>query len=245
MTVYDPENWLESMTRCLKEYAEEEFHQSVRDDDGNFIGNQVYEIIMEFPETEDILKLMPMAKTIIHFEIDDLQNNILGFGEGHHRLNYDEFLRLIEPQEAVIHEIDLDVGVWSSPRSGGTTARLRAYQIVKNLFEGALATQRLMEATDNGDGGVEIIELTGGRFIQDTVNDISLFRVIDCSLKVRVFSRTPRLFQIPTVEEITQIPELIIDDQLQLPMGATWKDSGTATENAIVSIAAGDTGSGG
>ena len=243
--IYDPENWLETMTRCIKEYAETEFHQSVRDDDGNFIGNQIYEIIMEFPETEDILKLLPMSKSIIHFEIDDLQDEILGFGEGFHRLNYDSFLQVLEPQEAMTHLIDLDVGIWTSPRSGGTTARLRAYQIVKNLFGGALAIERLRTVTDGGDGGVEITDFTGGRFLQDRINDVPVFRVIDCTLKVRVFSRTPRRLQIPSIEEVTQIPELIIDDNLQLPMGAMWHDEGTSTENAIVSISAGDAGSGG
>ena len=251
MTHYDPENWLETSMRCLKEYAREEFNRAVKDDDLNNIGDQIYEIIMEFPESEDILKLMPVPKTIVHFEIDEIDNDILGFGEGHHALNYDSFLQLIEPQEAGIHLIDLDVGIWASTRSGGLTARLRAYQILRMLFHGPLANQELFNRTqsydDNGrsEGGLEITDFTGGRFIQDRINDVPIFRMIDCSLKIRVFSRSPIFSQVPTIEEVTQIPELIIDDNLQLPMGAMWHDEGTSTENAIVSISAGDAGSGG
>ena len=250
MTQYDPETWLETSMRILKEYAHEEFHKAVKDDDLNNIGADVYEIIMEFPESEDILKLVPLPKTIVHFEIDEIDNDILGFGEGHHALNYDPLLQLIEPQEAGIHLIDLDVGIWASTRSGGLTARLRAYQILRMLFHGPLAHQELMKRSqgydDHGksEGGLEITEFTGGRFIQDRINDVPIFRMIDCSLKIRVFSRSPIFSQIPTIEDITQIPELIIDDNLQLPMGAIWNDAGTSTEDAKVSISAGDTGAG-
>jgi hypothetical protein len=251
MTRYDPEQWLETSMRILKEYAREEFNRAVKDDDLNDIGDEIYEIIMEFPESEDILKLMPMAKTIVHFEIDEIDNDILGFGEGHHALNYDSFLRLIEPQEAGVHLIDLDVGIWASTRSGGLTARLRAYQILRMLFHGPLANQELFSRSQGFDdkgkseGGLEITEFTGGRFIQDRINDVPIFRMIDCTLKIRVFSRSPIFTQIPTIEDITIIPELIIDDNLQLPMGAIWKDEGTSFENATVGISAGDTGSGG
>jgi hypothetical protein len=233
ITKYDPEKWLETAVRGIRDYAEEGFHNAVLDDTFQPVGNQVYEIVMEYPSTELITRLIPLNRTIIHFEIDEIDDRILGFGDGYFRVNYNEALAQIEPQEAGEHRINFDVGIWASDRTGGTTARLRAYQILRNLFQGPLAIEALRQATDNDDGRVEIIEFTGGRFFPDEVNDIPIHRMLNCSMTVRVFSRTPKV-EIPAIEEITQIPELVIDENLQLPMGVVIKDAGTSTENAIV-----------
>jgi hypothetical protein len=246
ITAYDPEIWLESAMRGIVDYAREGFHKSVRDENNNPAGEEIYDLVMEFPSTEKILMMMPLARTLIHFEIDDVDDRILGFGEGHHRLNYDEFMQHIQPQEGGEHRIDLDVGVWTSNRAGGVTARLRAYQTLRNLFHGGIAIEKLRDATnDAGEGGVEIMSFTGGRFLTDTVNDIEVFRVIDCTLKVRVFSRTPIEPIVPTIEDVLIIPELIIDDNLQLPMGIITGDSGLGSDVATgKTITVGDSGTG-
>jgi hypothetical protein len=234
ITSFSPEIWLESAMRGIVDYAREGFHKSVRNENNDPVGQGIYDIVMEFPSTEKILTMMPLARTLIHFEIDDIDDRILGFGDGHHRLNYDDFFGTIQPQEAGEHRIDLDVGVWTSNRAGGVTARLRAYQTLRNLFHGGIAIEKLRDATnDLGEGGVEIMSFTGGRFLTDTVNDIEVFRVIDCTLKVRVFSRTPIEPIVPTIEDILIIPELIIDDHLQLPMGVIIKDYGQGSDVAI------------
>lgn len=246
VTDFNPEIWLETAMRGIVDFAREGFHESIRDENNNPAGQGIYDIVMEFPSTEKILTMMPLARTLIHFEIDDIDDRILGFGDGHHRLNYDEFMQRIQPQEAGEHRIDLDVGVWTSNRAGGVTARLRAYQTLRNLFHGGIAIEKLRDATnDLGEGGVEIMSFTGGRFLTDTVNDIEVFRVIDCTLKVRVFSRTPIEPEIPTIEDILIIPELIIDDNLQLPMGVITGDYGTGSDVATgKTITVGDSGTG-
>lgn len=234
VTKYDPEKWLETAVRGIKDYAEEGFHKSIRDNNLQPAGGQVYEIIMEYPTTELITRLIPLNKTIIHFEIDDIDDRIMGFGEGVFRENYDEIARQLEPQGAGEHRINFDVGVWASDRTGGVTARLRAYQTLRNLFMGPLAINALRDATDNNDGVLEILDFTGGRFFPDAINDIPLHRLVNCTMIVRCFSRTPRSVQIPTIEDIFVIPELVIDDHLQLPMGVVPKDEISATENATV-----------
>lgn len=235
-TLYDPENWLLTMIRGLKDYAQKGFKDSVLDDNNQPVGDQVYDVVMEFPTTDAILKSVPLGKAIVHFEIDEIDDRILGFGVGEHRLNYDAILKRITPQEAGEHRVALDVGVWTSDRSGGLTTRLRAYQTLKNLFMGALALQRLRSITTNPvtqDGGLEILEFTGGRFLQETINDLIVYRMVDCNLTVRCYSRTPLLEPIPTIEDITIIPDLIIDQNLHIgPDNLMPKDYATATENA-------------
>jgi hypothetical protein len=238
VTLYDPELWLETTMRGLHDYAKRGFHKSIKDNNFNYVGDQIYEIVMGFPETDEILKMVPLPKIVIHFEVDDIDNRVLGFGEGHHRLNYDPFFGSIQPQEAGVHEVNLDVGIWASNRSGGVTGRLRAYQTLRNLFHGPLAYESLKDATENfvdggSEGHIEIISFQGGRFLQDTINDLEVFRMIECTLTVRVFSRTPVEIFIPTIEEVTVIPELIIDDQLQLPMGVIIGDKGKGSDVAI------------
>jgi hypothetical protein len=238
VTKFAPEQWLETTVRGLKEYAEVGFDKSIKDHNNYPAGHKVYEIIMEFPSTDQIIRLVPLPKIVVHFEIDDIDSRVLGFGDGFHRLNYDELFDLIQPQEAGVHEISLDVGLWASDRSGGLTGRLRAFQTLRNLFHGPLAYEALKQATtqivDGGsEGHIEILEFQGGRFLQDTINDLEVFRLIDCSLKVRVFSRTPIEVLIPTIEEVTIVPELIIDDNLQLPMALVIGDSGEGSDVAI------------
>ena len=234
VTKYDPERWLESAVRGIKDYAEEGFHESILNDNFQPVGEQIYEIVMEYPSTELITRLIPLSKTIIHFEIDDIDDRIMGFGDGIFRQNYDELEQQLEPQGAGEHRINFDVGIWASDRTGGVTARLRAYQTLRNLFMGPLAINALRQATDNDDGVLEILDFTGGRFFPDAISDIPLHRLVNCTMIVRCFSRTPRSVQIPTIEEVTVIPQLVIDDHLQLPMGVIPKDEGSATENAIV-----------
>jgi hypothetical protein len=198
-TKFDPEKWLETTMRAIKDYVV------------NAINMNVYEVVMEFPGAALDAKELPLRKTIIHFEADDMPEKVIGFGDNIFRLNYDGPSETVNPQEAREHRIDFDVGIWSSDASGGTTARMRARQILSDLFGGAQAIERLRAASDGGDGCVEILRFGGGRFAIDTVNDQRVFRMVDGLLEVRVFSRTPLSDTPgPSIEEISQAPGLTI-----------------------------------
>jgi len=217
-TQYNPEQFVETTVRALKDYAEDGFSKSVRDGSDNPVGDEIYQIVMEFPSTEDITSLVPMGKTIIHFEVDALQNITIGFGDNVFKSNYDAVLGEMNPQESAEHRFNFDVGIWTSDRAGGITSRLRAYQVLRNLFHGGLAFERCKAATagrdDQGeyDGALEILDFTGGRFITDRVNDVNVYRLIDCALTIRVYSRTPLDVPVMTIEEIDQDENLSIDD---------------------------------
>jgi hypothetical protein len=224
VTVYNPEQFLETVVRTLKEYTEEAFHQSVVDDQLNYVGEKVYEVEMEFPATDRISKSVPLEKTLIHFEIDDIEDRIIGLGDQVYNLNFDIQTGLIQPQSAAEHRIDFDVGVWTSDRAGGITSRLRAYQILRNLFFGSVAIEKLRTRSvsyDPDDGGVDgIIDIwsfSGGRFITEVINDINVYRIAGCSLILRVYSRTPKDIEIQTIDDIVQDPELILEDNLVIP----------------------------
>lgn len=198
-TKYDPEHWLETTVRGISDYVK------------NNINTRIYDVIMEFPGTLLDAKTLPLSKTIIHFELDDMPEKPLGMGDNIGALNYDAETQTVNPQEAGEHMLNFDVGVWASDASGGTTQRLKARQMLSFLFRGSQAFQKMKAATDNGDGFIEIIRFTGGSFTTENVNDQRLYRLIGCSLEVRVFSRTPLLDTAgPAIEEILQAPNLTI-----------------------------------
>jgi hypothetical protein len=210
---YNPEEYLTSSIRALEQYAKDAFHKAVRDSNDNPVGNQVFEIIMEYPEANQLPHKTPLTKTLIHFAIDDIENPDLGFGDNIFRENYDPVTKTSRPQEARLHRINFDVGVWTSDRAGGTTMRLRAYEILTNLFKGSIAETLAYNAMSQNDGSLEILRFSGGRFFQEKINDIVTYRIADCMLDVRVYSRTP----LPktggaTIEQINQDQDLEIDN---------------------------------
>jgi len=202
MTVFDPEHWMESANRCLKSYVESN------------INTRIYSVVMAFPAPQIAEIKMPLHKTLIHFEVDAIDDRVVGMGQNYFALNYDDVTKTVNPQEAREVHINFDVGVWSSDASGGLTARMRARQSLTLLFGGQLAKQRLIDATDGGDGYLEILSFSGGRFVMDMQNDFRLYRMVDCTLVLRIFSRTPLLPEGgPTIEDIQQDPNLSIVDQ--------------------------------
>lgn len=87
---------------------------------------------------------------------------------------------------------------------------MRVKETLALLFHGNDAQANLNAAVNDGDGTIEILNFTGGRFITDRINDIDVYRLIDSSLDVRVFSRRP-LVATPVVPSIE---EIIADDSL-------------------------------
>ena len=215
-TPYNPEIYLESSIRCLRSYIETNVDQAVLDDGQNPAGLEVYEVTMEFPPDEMIMSYVPGKKSIIHFELDDIEDHILSFGRNVAQSVYDVNSATITEREGRRHILNFDVGIWAWDKSGGITARLRARQILSNLFTGSMAIERLRDWTDGGDGMLEILSYSGGHFMAEFINDVRVFRQINSTLSIRVFSRTPTPFVTPTVEEIEQDTDLLIVPDLHL-----------------------------
>lgn len=214
MTEFDPLQWVSSLQRSLKEYIEDEINNAVTDGalpTPNPIGLQAFDVILDFPVSAEGARSADFPKTIIHLEIDDIENRKLGFGTDIVQAEYvegdvDTPATLVE-KEAMGHIVNFDVGVWASDLSGGSSSRLLAYEILERIFGGNLAREKCATAT----GGVEILTFDGGRFVPDVINDIRVFRIVDCTLRVRVYSRKDS-GDLIVADEITQDPHLTIDN---------------------------------
>lgn len=201
MTTYDPEIWLESTTRVLHDYVVDTINAP-----------NVYSVVMQFPGADIDSQKLPLDKTIIHFQVDSIDEKPLGLGDRPVTENYDEDTGETRPQWARVHRINFDVGVWSSDRSGGTTSRMRARQWLTRLFAIPEGAERLRDYSDGGDGILDVLSFSGGRNAEELVNDVRLYRLVDTTLEIRVYSRTP-LGDAPVVmaiEEIPQAPNLTI-----------------------------------
>jgi hypothetical protein len=166
---------------------------------------------MEFPGADIDAKTVPLKKTLIHFAIDAIESREVGMGDNVFNSNYNATTHTVTPQSAMVNVVNFDIGIWASDESGGTTQRMRARQLLQNLF-GIGAVAKFRTRTDGGNGGVEILRFSGGRFITEPVNDIRLYRMVDGQMDVRVYSRTPLSFAEtgPAIEEIVQAPNLTI-----------------------------------
>jgi hypothetical protein len=214
---YDPEQFLESTVRVLKAYLEQEFHRSVNDG-GQYVGENAYEVVSEFPGSMLDTRKMPLDRTIIHFEIDDIQSDLVGMGPNIFSQTYDETTGEVTGRTGEVHVLNMDIGVWATDRSGGTTSRLRAKQILQNCLGGTRGIVKLRDFSDGGDGMLENLGFSGGRFVLDRINDVQVFRLIEATLVLRVFSRVPLDDDMhgPAIEEIEQDPKIWIEEQGQL-----------------------------
>jgi hypothetical protein len=165
----DPDNWLPTFFRALKGYIETKFNLDA------------YEIRFGFPQDVDKL---PLAKTIIHFEIDQIESIVVGMGDQQYVATWDETTVTITPHEIQCYEVELDIGVWATAFTGGTTARLVGTQTLLDALAGPANFKYIRRNV-----GIEILELRGGSFIVEEVNDIEMFRVVDISMRVRVYAR--------------------------------------------------------
>lgn len=195
MTTFNPDKWLTSLMRSLTTYVETKLNLT-----------DVYELRFEWPMADELAEKMPFSLTILHFEIDDPQLVPFGLGDNVVDGVYDELGGTLEEWEAHCHEVDINVGVWASVSSGGPSARLEARQDLDTLFVGPAAREACMTITD----GVEIMNFSGGQFVNDVINDQPVFRVVDAVLRVRVYSRTKKV-PVSFINEIDQSPGIEID----------------------------------
>ena len=197
---YDPERWLETTIRGISTYL----HNGLNPDPDY----ENYKVVQEFPGSLYDAEKLPLTYTTVHVTVDAIiERPVIGIIED----NFDPLTHTIDPQEARQHDINFDVGIWSSDRSGGTTARMRARQTLTNLFGGTMGIAKFREATDMGDGGVTIRTFQGGHNVTERLNDIDVYRMVGIELEVRVYSRSPKGLQPGVaIEEILQDPHLTI-----------------------------------
>lgn len=197
---YNPEDWLISTVRTLKSYVVDTINAP-----------NVYDVVMEFPGAQIDAATLPLPHTLFHFELDAIQELPVGFGDTPMKWGYDG-AGSVHPQWAHVHRMNFDVGIWASDKSGGTTSRMRARQWLTRLFSLPEGAERLRDYSDADDGVLEVLSFSGGRFIQDSANDTRLFRMVDGTLEIRVYSRTPIDDVVigPAIEEIDQAPGLTI-----------------------------------
>lgn len=203
---FDPELFLSSTTRALKAYLESRFSAVAG---GN--GLDAYEIVMEYPDSDDLPKAAEFTKTIIHLAIDDVATKNLGIGQSYVNTVITDGTELVAgtvvEQQALQNMINFDVGVWASDESGGITSRLRAYEYLHKFLAGEIARQKVFAASD---GAVDVIYYRSGRFVTEKISDVRVFRVVGAELEVRVFSRDDADPEILVDQEPTQEPELVI-----------------------------------
>lgn len=181
-------DWLVSCFASLTDYINGEIDNAIKNDVNGNAGLQVYKLVMDFPTSEEVPENAQLEKTVIHLAIDDIDNRRLGFGESFVKAE------IVEPtvpdagtitnHEAQWHEINFDVGVWASDESGGSSSRLRAYQMLHSILGTEEAKRRCFDTT----GGIEIRRFNNGRFIIEKPNDIRLFRIVGAELVIRVAS---------------------------------------------------------
>jgi len=213
-TPYDPELFIESTVRCLKEYLENVFQAAVNDGQ-SFVGTEAYEIVAEFPGSQLDTRRMPLDRTLIHFEIDDIQSDVLGFDTQPLTEDFNPTTGQTTGRYGEVHLFNIDVGIWATDRSGGTTARMRAKQILQNSLGGIHGILKLRSFSEGPSGSsLEIMGFTGGRFMVDRINDQQVYRMIDCTLVLRVYSRVPLddTMTGPAIIEIPQDPDIKIEE---------------------------------
>lgn len=188
--------WLLSTVRQIKAYVVD-----------NLVADPAFgedvEVEMSFPDTANWTKKTPLDKILVHFEIDDESEPILGFGIPTTIVDNGDGTQT--ESEAVQHLINFDVGIWVSAEMGGHTKRLEARQALKNLFATATARQNFRDAL-----GIQIVSFEGGSDVLDRINDVPVWRTTQMTLIVRVFSKHTPDEAVVQFDDFDQEQELTI-----------------------------------
>jgi hypothetical protein len=173
--------------------------------------SDLYTLIDSFPEPDEMQTRMPLEKTLVHIDIDNIEPIVFGLGDNLVDALYDNGAGTVEEWEARCHEVTFDIGVWASAETGGVTARMEARELLDKLFVGSTAYEACQTTTD----GVEILGFSGGQNIIDTVGDVKVFRTIGLELVVRIFSRIRRPVT-EFIDVIEQDPQNVIDGNVTI-----------------------------
>ena len=171
---YDPTNYLTTTLRSIQEYVTDQLHAATD------IGD-VVDVEMSFPDTRSWMKTIPLERSLVHFELDDDPEMRLGFGVPTTQDDDGDTTTLSEP---VPHELNFDVGVWTSAQSGGTTKRGQLRQALYAIFGPASARREFTEQT-----GIVIKSYGGGHDVLDRVGDVPIYRTAAITLVASVFSK--------------------------------------------------------
>jgi len=209
ITQFDPDFWLTSLHRSMTTYIGSKIDEYIIQPFPTPAGLQVYELVFDFPDAVELAKSSELEKTIIHFAVDDINNKKIGLGDDTtHRV--ETFDPGPGPDYAVYyegkcHEVNYDIGVWASDKSGGITARMVVYEMLQKILGSEIGRTDFRNQTD-----VEILRFNGGRNIIDRINDVRVYRIIDCELVVRVYSR------LMTTPAVIVDQEPIVDENLEI-----------------------------
>ena len=173
--IYNPDNWFVSANRAIKDYISDK------------LNDPDVEVEMSFPDTRELEKTMPLDKVLVHLEVDDMDDPVLGFGVPGVLVidDTDPDNPTSKLHEAAAHVMNFDVGVWVSAEMGGVTKRMQVVQALKNMF--ATATGRI--AFNTTTEGLNIVSFDGGRNVLDRINGVPVWRTLDMTLIVRCMSR--------------------------------------------------------
>jgi hypothetical protein len=176
-TIYDPQNWLVTMTRGLEDYAKAAFN------------GDLYTVQMSYPDVANLTNGQPLDKVLIHFERDVVDSPVWAFGiqgvdEWSDPSHLSGMFMVHEAQRVIVN---YDVGVWASADAGGETYRMLAVQTLHNIFGPAGVRQNFNALTQ----GITIGSFTGGRDTTDRINDLPVWRTMDMTLVLEAFSRGP------------------------------------------------------
>lgn len=199
---YDPDNYLTSSTRQLGAWTADQFN-----DMPELAG--VFTLEMSFPDTTRLTRETPLPLLLVHFELDDDPDLVLGFGQPGEEV-YDEDAGTSLLSEATLHRLNFDVGLWASAEAGGATKRMEARQALKRLFGSVTGRTAFNEATE----GLQVVSFEGGHDILDRVNDLPIWRTVGATLVIEVFGRiTPEAgVQVPLSVEQEQHLTIIGSD---------------------------------
>jgi hypothetical protein len=197
MSIYqfDPIDWLVSVTRALEDYIKAAL-------DLDF-----YEVEMSYPDPEQLVKPNPAQKVLVHVERDDVSSPEWAFGvQGVDEWSDPEHLsgtfRVLEAHRRVVN---FDIGVWATADAGGETMRMRAVQLLHDLF----GPNGSRQAFNFDTGGITVTSFDGGSDVTDRISDVPVWRTIDMTLVLEVFSKsTPEPLVVP--ESFDQTPTLDI-----------------------------------
>jgi len=173
---YDPADWLVSLTRAVEDYAKLAFDPAL------------YDVRMSYPNPDELAELMPLKKVLVHFERDNVDSPLWCFGvQGVDEWSDESHLtgtfRVLEAQRRLVN---FDVGVWATADAGGETYRMRAVQILHDIFGRNGAKLDFNFAT----GGITIRNFGGGRDATDRINELPVRRTMDMTLELECFSKS-------------------------------------------------------
>lgn len=212
---YNPDDYLVSTMRVLKAYVA---HQLSLDPELD----KIVDVEMDFPDTRSWQKDSPLQNSLVHFALDDDPATILGFGLPQ-VTTFDSVSGTVTTSEPQRHVLNYDVGVWTSPQSGGTTKRTQIRQALTNIFGTVTGRVAFNEATD----GLKVVSYGGGSDVLDRVNDLPVYRTTDITLEISVFSRLSQVTPVGAILEANQRQELSIrgeDGSLEHLVGEEDRD---------------------